>query len=150
MTDSLTFSEVRFSEIRYEVMPLIEDHIRETEPYEPNMDFEMYDCLEEGGYYRAYVGRSDQDELAGYVSYFVNPAFHWRHRIIAFADGFYLQPEYRKGWNAVKMLRFAERSLKGLGVHDIFYAVKDNNAPRVLEALGYGITDVVYGKRIGD
>lgn len=47
--------------------------------------------------------------LAGYAAYFLTPNLHYRSRLVAEADVFYLAPEYRRGLAGLRLLQAAER-----------------------------------------
>ena len=144
----MIFEVGTFKDNREEMMPLIEAHNKEVEDYELDLDLDLYDKLEDMGLYIVILAKVD-GKIVGYNSFFVQPHMHWKYRTIAMADGFYLHPDHRKGWSAIKMFRFTEAELVMRGATDIWAQAKDNtSALGMLEYLGYENKETTYGKRI--
>lgn len=143
---SLVFQVETLEEVRDEVMPLIYAHCEEVESIALDPDWDTYDTMEKSGMYLAITAR-DRGALVGYSSYFIMPKMlHHASRSGAQSDVFYLAPEYRKGWNCVRMLRYCHSILLGdLKITDIFTACKtDHDVGSVLTAMGYKAAETTY------
>jgi GNAT superfamily N-acetyltransferase len=117
------------------------------------VDWAHLQWLERCGGYLVTAAFQDQ-RLVGYASYFVNKHTRSMHTTMAHADAMYLLPEYRRGWNGVRLIRQAERDLRQTGAVRINYAI--NTAVRIgkrgktvgdlFAALGYRKTGEIVGK----
>jgi len=123
------------------------DETMETEqgfPCEPWWD--AYLEAEAGGRLHLLTARAG-GELVGYHVSFLAPHMHSKSCFCAYVDRYYLAPEWRRGTNGIRLLKEAEKSLAELGIGKIYSgtsAKKDNS--RLLEFLGYGMSDVMYSK----
>lgn len=124
---------------------------KETAPLA--VDWAYLQSLERLGGYLVIAAFDDQ-KLVGYASYFVNKHTRSMHTTMAQGDAMYLLPEYRRGWNGVRLIRQAEAGLRQTGAVRINHAI--NTAVRIgkrgktvgdlLEALGYRKTGEIVGK----
>ena len=131
-----------------EMLPLIEHNIREREPYEPDMQWGAYEAMEQADVFFLVIAWRD-GRIVGYASFFLSPAMHQKGRFMAQSEAIYLKPSQRKGFNAVRMLRYAERKLRERGVTDIFAGEKkDTGVSVILKRLGYEMMETVYSKKI--
>jgi hypothetical protein len=88
--------------------------------------------------------------LIGYIIFFVMPHIHYKSMLTAFEDIYFLKKEYRKGRIGIKMFQFAEKVLKGMGVHRLICGTKihsDNSS--LFKYLGFKMTDKIFGKMLG-
>jgi len=121
----------------------IEDH-RDVSPMA--VDWPRYRALEAQGQLKIgalWLGA----DLIGYNAFFVHAPLHSRNTLWAIGDVLWLDPDHRKGWAGVRLVREAERGLKDMGAKVILYAVKEDAdlagkrqrdiAGKLLARLGY-------------
>lgn len=93
----------------------------------------------------------DENKIVGYHWSIVRPHLHYRQSLTAYTDIYFLHPDYRKGWNGVKLFKFVEQTLKARGVQRMYIASKKKlDMSLIFERLGWNKTEVVYTKIIGD
>lgn len=122
------------------------DNNQENAPFDP--DYDAYQMLDNGGFLHLVLVRDD-GRLIGYHSFVMRTHLHAKSTLMAFADVYYILPEYRYGRIGIKMFLFAESSLKDLGVKQIYNAttMKLNNGP-IFKRLGYTHIEDVYVKEL--
>jgi GNAT superfamily N-acetyltransferase len=115
-----------------------------------NIDWDGYRRLEEDGALSVFTCRSD-GKLVGYVITLSSRHIRYRDHVTAVTDLVYLHPDYRSGWTAYKMLKFAESCLKSDGV-SVFSIGMKHHSPfdALVIRMGYSPQDITYSKFIGD
>ena len=148
----LTFHVEAFSDAIEDALPLLLDHYneialnKETTPFDPS--WEQYWTLEQAGVLHIVTAR-DEGKLVGYSAYILLKRNLHYALSVAESDIFYLAPEYRKGLNGARMLKFAEDSLRALGVQRIVTKTKltpEHDLGPLLERLGFAPIERVYVK----
>lgn len=132
----------------------IEDH-KDVSPFDPN--WPAYVNLERLGQLKVGALRRG-GEMIGYNIFFLYPPLHHRSTVWAISDVLYLDPEHRRGWAGVKLIKEAEAGLKAMGARVILYGVKeDRNLSRsrshdsvgqLLSKLGYASFDRSWSKAL--
>lgn len=126
------------------------DHWHETEAFRHgqgfNPDMDRYLRYNEINFYLWYSAR-DAGRLVGHASMYVSQSMHTQKRI-ATEDCWFLKPEYRQGWNAVRFHKFVEQDLRTRGVVEITQSAKNEAVGRVLQFLGYSATSQNYSKSL--
>lgn len=92
----------------------------------------------------------DEGRLVGYSGFYVIPSMHTQ-ALIATEDTWFLLPEYRKGWTALKLFKFGEQICRGLGVVRSYLTVpysKDKGLNALVERMGYGPFSLGYSKSL--
>jgi GNAT superfamily N-acetyltransferase len=102
----------------------------EVNPYQDKMPLRVrWDAYQMAERRKEFVGISARRgrKLVGYAGYFIRPD---SQQVALRADNtaLYLDPSERKGWNAMKLLRFATEALRPLGVTYVVQAVKTVNS----------------------
>lgn len=73
------------------------------------------------------------------------PNLHYRTRLVAEADVFFLLPEYRRGLAGLRLMQAADRALVARGVDVIVSKVKAaHDCGRLFERMGYRLTEKNY------
>lgn len=134
-----------------EVVELAGRHWRETQAYrhaQPfNPQFERYNQYAAAGWYLQFTVR-DQGRLVGYGGAYIVPSMHTQ-RVIATEDTWYLLPEYRKGWTALKFFKFMEAECVKRGAEEVSLTVPEGIGTGVLcERIGYKKVAIHYAKQI--
>jgi len=87
--------------------------------------------------------------LVGYHVTIISPMLHYQTVLGAIDDIHYLKPEYRQGWTAVRLIKFAEREAKRRGAHlSIARAKAKSEHGALYTRLGYELSDEVFLKRL--
>lgn len=139
---------------KFEMEPLMRDHWYEVTPdtktFVLNFHWDLFSKLEDAGLVKMIVARHfPSGTMVGYVIFIIQPMLHYQHLKVAIEDAHYLMPDFRKGWTAIRMFRFAEKVLKGVGVDVVRYhtKVKLDKGP-IFKRLGYEHLENLYTKRI--
>lgn len=119
----IQYARERFSDTIAEIRELLPRHYAEVklrpDVVKLNLDEASYHHLEEQNSLVLVTGRY-HGRLIGYHISFLKFDHHSSHSLIAATDGYYLLPEYRRGWNGIRLFRAAERILKELGVVKVY------------------------------
>lgn len=150
-----TFQWERYTAISAEVLPLMRRHWAEIEVKDTlDPDFERYFAMDRAGIIRIFTARSN-GVLVGYTAFLVSPDIMCKHRIIAAAHCFWLDPLEREGWTGVKMLRDCEEGLKAWGASIIevrpkldFCNDRGHSVATIMRRLKYRPTEMLYSKRL--
>ena len=87
--------------------------------------------------------------MVGYAAYVISPSLHYSDQIIADADVFWLDPDYRKGMAGMRLFKQAEKVLKSYGVTVVLNKVKIHfDVGKVFERMGYKPIERVYSKSL--
>ena len=92
-----------------DVEKLFQDHYEElsvTKQYKLNPDYEVY--IQNSGRIKVILCKDD-DDIVGYIVFFIAPHLHYKDCLMAIEDIYYLKPEYRKGTVGIKMFKYAEK-----------------------------------------
>jgi GNAT superfamily N-acetyltransferase len=150
----INYQEEYLSDIRDEVLPLIEEHYSAVyhfaEEVPLDIDWSVYFKLEDAGMLNVVTAR-DEGKLIGYYISFIAPNLHSMQSTRATNDAVYLDPAYRKTGLGVELISYAEDVYKRLGVDVMEFAMK-NNLPFEGTATKVGMikTEQVYAKYIGE
>lgn len=154
----ITFQREKVWELWDEVIPLLIEHWKEIAHYKDitlDPDIEAYNAMEESGVLRMYTARRQsidllKGELIGYTAFFVRNNAHYRQSKQAVQDVLFLRDRDRLGFTGIKLIKFAEESLRDEGVQVIYHHVKIRHdvLGRLLERFGYEPVDVIYTKRL--
>jgi hypothetical protein len=114
--------------------------------YPLDVDWDSYSRMEESSLLYVFTAR-DEGLLVGYIWFVVHPALHMKGCLTAYEDVHYLSPSHRKGWNAIKMFKYAEGVMKNLGASRIVSGVKVGRGMECLFThLGYTSTEQLFVK----
>ena len=151
----LFFAVEPYSRIRAEAAPLAAAHWQETEKalYGPQtavpMTHALYDALEQGGALHIVTARTGA-ALHGYAAYCLSENLNMPGRSTASALALYLSREARTdAFAALRLLRWAENSLRQRGIAGIGYASPPSRPCDALyRRLGAKITETVWYKEL--
>lgn len=102
----------------------------------PNIDWDSYLKASHFGHCFCATVRDDENKLVGYSVYQVGNNLRYKHIISATSDGMFLEKEYRDG-TGIKLQKFADEKLKGLGVMETIYITNDSAFGKFLDNNGY-------------
>ncbi len=134
-----------------EMVKLAEIHWNETQTYrhfQPfNPSFSRYKQYADIGCFIQFTAR-DEGRMVGYGGVYIVPSMHTQ-ATIATEDTWFLLPEYRKGWNAIRFFKFMEAEAKRRGAIEFSlttpYAL---NGGKLCEFLKYTPIATVWSKRV--
>ena len=136
-----------------ELHVLHELHYQETEQYRANIKLDPdYDSLldrESRGRLLQFTARvAATGELAGNLRVYLSHSMHTRTPICT-EDTFYVLPQHRGGFMAVRLWQFAERCCQALGVREFYIDFKTiNQAASMARYLGYQQVATKFAKVI--
>lgn len=147
---SLEFSVESLKDVWNDVIRLAVDHWAETEMYRHGQKFapsyDRYIQYENAGWLMQCIAR-DKGQMVGYATMYIVPSMHTQ-MVIATEDTFFLLPEYRKGRNGVRLVKFVEDECRKRGAVEIMMTAKlTNQAGRFMECLGYEQVAKQYSKQ---
>lgn len=146
----IVFAVEPLEQVWDEFVALAEQHWKETQGYRHGqpfcLSFERYNAYAKVGWYLQFTAR-DQGRLVGYGGVYIVPSMHTQ-QLIATEDSWYLAPEYRKGWNAVRFFRFMEQEGVKRGVVESTLTTPTHlKSGLICERLGYKPVATVYNKQ---
>jgi hypothetical protein len=108
---------------------------RRHEPLNPSK--ERYAAYERQGCFLAFTAR-DGHTLIGYFGIYVTYSMH-SQLLMATEDTFFIHPDYRDGFNAIRFIKYVERAMRDRDVHEILFSCEMDNsvANRLLTFLKY-------------
>jgi GNAT superfamily N-acetyltransferase len=136
----------QFIEELRELFPLHYEELCVTKDFSLAPDYIAYKKLADAGMLRCITVRADE-EIIGYAIFIIQPHLHYMTCKTAFEDIYYIRPDFRKGRVGIRLFKYAEEVLKGLGVNRIIMHTKihmDNS--KLFEYLGYTWTDKLFTK----
>lgn len=151
----LVFAWEPYVDIAKEVFPLWRQHYREIAldqdicPLAP--DTEWYLTVDSRSILHVLTARSN-GHLVGYIFNIVGPHNHYSETLFAHTEMFWLHPDFRKGWQPVKMFVENLRGLKARGAAlatiNFKLSYKNGRVGQLLHRLGYEATDITLRKRL--
>lgn len=148
----LAFATEKLRDIWPEWVVLARKHWDETEGFHVEQTFgpslERYSAYETPGWFVMVTAR-DGGRLVGYAGFYVLPSMH-SQSIISTEDTWFLHPDYRKGWNAMGLFRFAEAEAIRRGSIEATGTVRLSNphAGAILRRMGYKEVATVFVKQL--
>lgn len=152
---SLRFAVEPLASCWQEVDELARQHWLETEEYrhgqEYNPDWKRYLSSDAAGWYfmctaRPWASCTMGAEMVGYGGMWAMPSMHTQ-KMIASEDTFFLLPDFRKGWNAIRFLKFIEAQCLERGAVEIGWTDKKGKGA-LLERLGYKVVASQWSKQV--
>jgi hypothetical protein len=138
-----------------EVDTLARAHWLETEEYRHGQqyspDWKRYLSSDAAGWYFMCTARpwdtcTMGGEMVGYAGMWAMPSMHTQ-KMIANEDTFFLLEGYRKGWNAIRFLKFIEGQCWKRGAVEIGWTDKKGKGV-LLERLGYKVVASQWSKQV--
>jgi GNAT superfamily N-acetyltransferase len=148
----VTFQRERAHDLWAEIEPLLEAHYREIATFQDiplAPDKGRYNGAEDAGTLRCFTARLD-GKLIGYAVFFVSWHAHYATSKQALQDVVFVSAEHRRGRLGLELLRYAENALADECVDVAHHHVKVKHPAlgRLLEHMGYEVTEHVYTKRL--
>jgi len=149
-----TYAVERWKDIRAEMIPMLTRHWKEVALNHAavplDIDEAKYRQLDEAGALHIVTARQEK-ELIGYHVAIVSTHLHYASTLHGITDVYWIAPEKRHGWTALRMFQRVEKELEALGVKKLFTATKLHlDQGGLFEHLGYKPVERLYAKMIGD
>jgi GNAT superfamily N-acetyltransferase len=133
-----------------EALPMFERHYQElgrTDALDPDHRLAMR--LEQEGRLVCITARVDA-RLVGYALYILAPMAHYKTTTMADLDLLWLAPEWRRGRNGLRLIKFAEPVLAARGAQVVRLRAKlDTTLASLAGLMGYTEAERVYERRVG-
>lgn len=131
----------KFADIVGEIHPLHQQHWLETEKHRHglvlNPNYDTLLACERAGRLLQFTMRTDAGELVGNLRMYILPCAHTKTQY-GMEDTLFIKPEHRGGFNVMALMRFAEVSLRSLGIREIRVNSKlVNKADVLMRRMGY-------------
>jgi hypothetical protein len=149
----LVFQVERLSNIEAEIHLLHHAHWEETEAHRNGHamlpDYAAFKADERAGRLVQFTARAN-GILVGNIRMYVYTSRH-DQTLECREDTFYLYPEHRKGFSAIRFWQYMEACMRAIGVRAIYTDSKVvNQVGRLNEYLGYAHVANVFHKRLGE
>lgn len=146
----MNFAEETWADCRDELVELFPRHWREIALRQDliplDVDEKQYEAL--GDFLHITTAR--EDRLVGYLMSIVHPHLHYKSTLMAFQDIMWIDPDYRKGRNGIRLIQASEGFLKARGVKQIFLGTKLRlDLGSLFKRLGYEPVEMIYSKWVG-
>lgn len=145
----LAIEEERLSEAWDELVPLFDDHTRETSRWREasaNPDRDLYAMADNMGMYRMWIARID-GEPVGYCGMWLRWHPHHKDVLQASCDVLYVHPTRRKSTIALRLIRRAEDDCVRDEVCEIHFSVRpEADYSAMLRRRDYEIRETTWGK----
>ncbi len=112
-------------------------------PFGLNPDWTFYTTLETQGALWCFTMRQD-GKLCGYVIFILSNHPHHKHKTCAKMDLFYVLPQFRAGFNSVKLLKYAEERMGADFV--MLSCAHGSRVDSLYKRMGYSAVETVYVK----
>lgn len=147
-----TYTRESLAQVRASgIEPLLEAHYLEIAHYLDiplNIDWDKYERLEAVGCLRAFIARVN-GKMVGYMAMMVDTNGHYKGSLQALQDVLFIDPRWRGGWIAYRLLHFAHLSLLAEGVQVVYQHIKaKHDHSRLLLKMGYELVDLILAKRL--
>jgi hypothetical protein len=151
---TVVFQVEKWRDARAEMEPILVKHWHEIalghDKVPLDVAHERYNAMCDSGALHIVTAR-DNGVMVGYHAAIVGGHLHYESTLHGITDVYFILPEYRKGFTGILLFRFVEAELGKLGVKKIITGTKLHlDMGPVLRRLGYGATETVYTKYIGD
>ena len=135
-----------------EVTPILIEHYHEIAHYKDiklDVDWDRYLMIQDKGLLRIITARDDE-QLIGYVSWYLAWNPHYSQSLQASQDVLYLHPDHRKGRTGIRLIKFCEDVLRNEGVQVIYQHAKIDHPVlgKLLTLMGYKPVDTIYARRL--
>lgn len=148
----MKFGREKAHQFIQEALDLFSTHWGEVGHYRDiplEIDFEMYNKMEDAGVLRIYSARDDENQIIGYSFYLIKNNAHYKSSLQASQDIIFIHPE-KRGFGK-EFINWCDDELRKEGVQVVYHHVKakkELNFGPMLQRLGYELIDEIYGKRL--
>lgn len=149
---SATYTRESLAQVRASgIEALLQSHYLEIAHFPDiplDVDWSKYEAAEARGTLRAFIARVN-GEMVGYMALLVDFNPHYKGSLQAVQDVLYIEPRWRGGWLAYRLLHYAHLALLAEGVQVIYQHIKAaHDHSRLLHKLDYQLVDLIFAKRL--
>jgi GNAT superfamily N-acetyltransferase len=149
----MKFQEESYLEVCEDIKPLIQLHWEQIalnkDKIKLNPDWDEYERLYNAGNLKIYTARAGH-ELVGYFIVGVANNIHYKDHLFANCDIIYVKPDSRAGMTGYKLISYAEKELKKIGVSVLNINTKTHTPfDKLLVRMNFGLIERLYSKFIG-
>jgi len=143
---TLNFKVEPFAVMWKDAQELIAAHMVELKVMQKlDVNLASFRALEYDGKLVTITAR-EEGEIKGYILLLLNKHLYYNTKF-AQEHSHYLCPSVRKGWNAIKFIRFAQDTIKKFGIDKILWHVEPGHDHGIIfRRLGYKPIYTIYGK----
>jgi hypothetical protein len=144
----IEFSEVKFSEVYEEILPMLKEHKEEIDLFGLPLDvnIEVYKACEKLGCSKSYAAR-ENGVIIGYALYFVSYHNHHRTSLHAKLDVIFIDKK-KRGFG-LNFMKYCEKELQSYKVDFIHQSVpKINDWSHLVLKMGYKELETTYTKEL--
>lgn len=150
---TVRFAQETYAQLKAEpnALALADVHFAEVAPQGADLeiDHEQFQWMCEHGLLHVVTARND-GVLVGYHLTLVRKQLH-RNVLSGYVDAFFLDPEHRKGSTGMRLMKYAEETLKRRGVKWLYTGTKHvKNIGILLEHMGHKAIETQYLKILGE
>ena len=148
----IKYAQEILNDVKAEALPLLLSHYEEIalnkDIIDFNPDWDLYQKYEDLGILKIFTAR-DEDRLVGYFVVIATPHLHYKDHIFAYNDIIYVNPQYRKGFTAWRLIKYAEKEMKDQGATIMIVNSKRHKPFDILlERLGFSHIESIFSKRL--
>lgn len=152
--EGITYQVEKWNDCIAEMLEYEVDHWMELglehQDVPQDINFDLYAQMCNAGSLHVVTCR-ENGHIIGYHITFVKTHPHYQSTLHGHVDLYYLKPEYRKSKIGVRMFKFAEESLKSIGVKKLITPTKKHlHHGALFEGLGFKEVESVYTKILKD
>lgn len=139
-----SFEKVDLRDVYDEIETFLRNQAEEdNEPFQMDMDLLL--TYNDNGFRRQYIAR-DEDRIVGHCAIYFSD--NTRSGVpTAQEETWYLLPEYRKGWTALKLWKFIEEDLKKDGMKKITMTIDPKSRIKsLLTFADFTVANITYEK----
>jgi hypothetical protein len=150
----MRIERITVAEMRRESVGLLVEHYEELcqsqDVFKLAPDWAKYTFMESTGVLLA-LGLWHEEDLVGYVVFFISRHPHYRNQLTASNDVLFLAKAHRNGFAGIRLIKEAERRLTAMGVVKVFWRVKfETLLGPILERMGYAKEEYTVAKTLGE
>ena len=129
------------------------DNFQEASSYNGELDldvnFEFYQRYDDLGLVK-FIGAFDGNGLVGYSILLEVPFIAHKHTTLAQCQVIYLKPEYRKGSNGVRFIKFVENVARAINCQYLQIGIpkKQKKVHNLFVDLGYKLREATFSRRL--
>lgn len=145
----MIYDFVPFHLVAEEIAKNLENHYDDVDLKDeygrPNLDWDSYLQLSLAGRCHAVIAR--QGKLIGYSVFCISNNLNHKDVVEAANTGIFVNKEYR-GKITLELIRKSDEYLKGIGVNEISYILKDDRIGMILRRVKYKAKHILWSKII--
>lgn len=150
---SLEFRIIRLGVFKSLAADLAQAHFAEASSYRKelklDMDWGTYAQYDQAGLL-SIVGVFDDNFIVGYSFVIKAPVLLHKQVTMGIVQFIYLKPDYRKGRNGVRLIKYSETVAKVMGCEYVTFSISQQQKRiyKLFALLGYKLREAVFSKKV--